>query len=182
MMATAGKITVAEVEELVEVGQLDPDGIHTPGIYVRRIFQAPRYEKPIEQRTTKKALMRWVAVDTVGDEGAAQVAREALVACEIPVELKRVGANPYLGARVEIEVRVPDERLADAEEVLAQLEIDAEAAASAASLAPPEPEPAELEDEPSLQTAPPPRRLSWGVFAVAGAIACALWLLLKLFP
>jgi 3-oxoacid CoA-transferase subunit A len=54
MMATAGKVTVAEVEELVEVGQLDPDGIHTPGIYVQRIFQAPHYEKPIEQRTVRK--------------------------------------------------------------------------------------------------------------------------------
>ncbi|HLW50169.1 MAG TPA: CoA transferase subunit A [Sphingobacteriaceae bacterium] len=51
MMAMAGKITVAEVEELVEVGQLDPDQIHTPGIYVHRIFQGSDYEKRIEQRT-----------------------------------------------------------------------------------------------------------------------------------
>jgi 3-oxoacid CoA-transferase subunit A len=54
MMAAAGKITVAEVEELVEVGQLDPDAIHTPGIYVQRIFQGVGYEKPIEQRTVRK--------------------------------------------------------------------------------------------------------------------------------
>lgn len=53
MMATAAKITVAEVEELVEVGQLAPDEIHTPGIYVQRIFQGRNYEKPIEQRTVR---------------------------------------------------------------------------------------------------------------------------------
>ncbi len=54
VMAMAGKITIAEVEELVEVGQLDPDQIHTPGIYVHRIFQGKNYEKRIEQRTTQK--------------------------------------------------------------------------------------------------------------------------------
>lgn len=54
MMAMAGKITIAEVEELVPAGELDPDHIHTPGIYVRRIFQGKRYEKRIEQRTTQK--------------------------------------------------------------------------------------------------------------------------------
>ncbi len=54
MMAMAGKITVAEVEELVPVGALDPDQIHTPGIYVHRIFQGERYEKRIEQRTVRK--------------------------------------------------------------------------------------------------------------------------------
>ncbi|HUQ05662.1 MAG TPA: CoA transferase subunit A [Kofleriaceae bacterium] len=54
MMAAAGKITVAEVEELVPVGQLDPNGIHTPSIYIQRIFQGTAYEKPIEQRTTRK--------------------------------------------------------------------------------------------------------------------------------
>lgn len=53
MMATAGKITIAEVEELVEVGELDPNHIHTPGIFVQRIFQGKNYEKRIEQRTTK---------------------------------------------------------------------------------------------------------------------------------
>ena len=54
MMAAAGKITVAEVEELVPVGQLDPNAIHTPSIYIQRIFQGTAYEKPIEQRTTRK--------------------------------------------------------------------------------------------------------------------------------
>lgn len=51
MMAAAGKITIAEVEELVPVGELDPNHIHTPGIYVQRIFQGKNYEKRIEQRT-----------------------------------------------------------------------------------------------------------------------------------
>ncbi|GIL40541.1 CoA transferase subunit A [Roseiterribacter gracilis] len=53
MMATAGKITVAEVEHMVPVGSLDPDGIHTPGIFVQRILEG-KFEKRIEQRTTRK--------------------------------------------------------------------------------------------------------------------------------
>ncbi len=51
LMAMAGKVTIAEVEELVPAGQLDPNNIHTPGIYVHRIFQGINYEKRIEQRT-----------------------------------------------------------------------------------------------------------------------------------
>lgn len=54
MIATAGKITIAEVEELVETGSLDPDQIHTPGVYVQRIFQGQNYQKRIEQRTIRK--------------------------------------------------------------------------------------------------------------------------------
>lgn len=54
LMAMAGKITVAEVEELVPAGELDPNFIHTPGIYVHRIFKGENYEKRIEQRTVKK--------------------------------------------------------------------------------------------------------------------------------
>ncbi|ERM81842.1 succinyl-CoA:3-ketoacid-CoA transferase [Rhodonellum psychrophilum GCM71 = DSM 17998] len=54
MMATAGRITIAEVEELVPAGELDPNQIHTPGIYVHRIFQGEKYEKRIEQRTVSK--------------------------------------------------------------------------------------------------------------------------------
>lgn len=54
MCATAGKITIAEVEEIVEVGALDPDHIHTPGIYVQRIFQGPSFEKRIERRMVSK--------------------------------------------------------------------------------------------------------------------------------
>lgn len=55
MMAMAGKITVAEVEELVEIGELDPDMIHTPSIFVQRIFEGKNYEKRIENRTTRAA-------------------------------------------------------------------------------------------------------------------------------
>jgi 3-oxoacid CoA-transferase subunit A len=54
VMAMAGKITIAEVEELVEAGALDPDQVHTPGVYVHRIFQGKNYEKRIEQRTVRK--------------------------------------------------------------------------------------------------------------------------------
>jgi 3-oxoacid CoA-transferase subunit A len=53
MMAMAGKITIAEVEELVPAGELDPNFIHTPGIFVQRIFQGNNYEKRIEQRTVR---------------------------------------------------------------------------------------------------------------------------------
>ena len=53
MMAAAGKITIAEVEELVPAGELDPNQIHTPGIYVQRIFQGKNYEKRIDQRTVR---------------------------------------------------------------------------------------------------------------------------------
>jgi 3-oxoacid CoA-transferase subunit A len=54
LMAMAGKITIAEVEELLPAGQLHPNAIHTPGIYVHRIFQGQHYEKRIEQKTTRK--------------------------------------------------------------------------------------------------------------------------------
>ena len=53
VMAMAGKITIAEVEELVQPGELDPNFIHTPGIFVQRIFQGEKYEKRIEQRTVR---------------------------------------------------------------------------------------------------------------------------------
>jgi len=53
MMATAADYVVAEVEELVELGSLDPDSVHTPGLYVNAIFQGPRYEKRIERRTVR---------------------------------------------------------------------------------------------------------------------------------
>jgi 3-oxoacid CoA-transferase subunit A len=54
MMATAGKITIAEVEELVETGELDPDQIHTPGIFVQRLIVSKGLEKRIEQLTTRQ--------------------------------------------------------------------------------------------------------------------------------
>lgn len=55
IMATAAKITIAEVEEIVEVGTLDPDEIHTPGIFVKRLFKGTHYEKRIERRTVRAA-------------------------------------------------------------------------------------------------------------------------------
>jgi len=55
-MAIGGKITIAEVEELVPAGELDPNQIHTPGIYIHRIFQGEKFEKRIEQRTVRKAI------------------------------------------------------------------------------------------------------------------------------
>jgi 3-oxoacid CoA-transferase subunit A len=54
VMATAGKVTVAEVEHLVDPGEIEPDSIHTPGIFVQRIVHYPQYEKRIEQRTVRK--------------------------------------------------------------------------------------------------------------------------------
>ncbi len=56
MMATAAKVTIAEVEHLVEVGEIDPDVVHTPGVYVKRIFQGEQYERRIERKTVRKAL------------------------------------------------------------------------------------------------------------------------------
>jgi len=56
MMATAAKITIAEVEHLVAVGEIEPDAVHTPGVYVKRIFQGEVYEKLIERRTVRKRL------------------------------------------------------------------------------------------------------------------------------
>jgi acyl CoA:acetate/3-ketoacid CoA transferase alpha subunit len=55
MMATAAKVTIAEVEELVAPGELDPDHIVTPGIYVKRILQGEHYERRIERRTVRAA-------------------------------------------------------------------------------------------------------------------------------
>lgn len=55
MMAMAAKVTIAEVEEIVPVGSLDPDHVHTPGVFVHRVIQGERYEKRIERRTTRKA-------------------------------------------------------------------------------------------------------------------------------
>jgi len=53
MMATAARVTIAEVEELVELGSLEPDHVHTPGVYVKRIFQGEKYEKRIENRCVR---------------------------------------------------------------------------------------------------------------------------------
>ncbi len=55
VVATAAAVTIAEVEELVEVGEIEPDHVHTPGVYVQRIFQGASYEKRIERRTVRGA-------------------------------------------------------------------------------------------------------------------------------
>jgi len=68
MMATAGKITLVEVEELVEAGQLDPDHIHTPGIYVSRIFKGALFEKRIERTTTRPRAAAAATAATAGSE------------------------------------------------------------------------------------------------------------------
>jgi 3-oxoacid CoA-transferase subunit A len=57
MMATAAKITIAEVEQLVEVGEIAPDHVHTPGVYVKRIVQGELYERKIERRTVRKTMV-----------------------------------------------------------------------------------------------------------------------------
>jgi 3-oxoacid CoA-transferase subunit A len=69
MMATAGKVTIAEVEHLVETGELDPNHIHTPGIYVDRILQGAAYEKRIEQMTVRPR-------ETAGAAGGAVAGEE----------------------------------------------------------------------------------------------------------
>jgi len=75
MIATCGEVTVAEVEQLVEVGALDPEQVHTPGIYVKRILQGPRYEKRIEFRTVSGAASK---KDTPVRERMAKRAAEEL--------------------------------------------------------------------------------------------------------
>ncbi len=69
LMAAAGRITIAEVEELVPAGQLDPNAIHTPGIYVQRIFQGDAYEKRIEQRTVRSASTETLSEQIVPGQG-----------------------------------------------------------------------------------------------------------------
>jgi hypothetical protein len=87
--------------------------------------------------------MSWVAVETVGDEAAAAILVELLAAHAIPTQIKRLPGMPYGPAKLEIEVRVPEERLADARALVAQLAEEAEAAAvREADLAVPPREPA----------------------------------------
>ncbi len=78
--ATCGKITVAEVEIIVEPGELDPDEIHTPGIFVHRLVHNPNPEKRIEKRTIRK--VRGDGMDTGGDGGAGCAGDERRLLCE----------------------------------------------------------------------------------------------------
>ena len=116
--------------------------------------------------------MNFVAVETVADEGAAEVAREALAACDIPVELRRHGSNQF-GARMSIEVRVPVEHARDAESILSQLgEEAAEAALREAS---------RDEDQVEERAPEPPSRAerAWVMFmfGTLGAMGFLWWLL-----
>lgn len=78
MMAQAGKITIAEVEELLPLGALDPDEVHLPGIYVNRIFQGKDYQKRIEHRTTDKDLAQIAVYD----------AQKEIIAKRLALEIK----------------------------------------------------------------------------------------------
>src|SRR5262249_38894208 len=80
-----------------------------------------------------QTIMRFVTIDTVRDHGAAAILDEALRGEGIVVELKRGGMNPYLGQAVEIEVRVPEDRVDDAQAILAQIRIEAEDALTIAA-------------------------------------------------
>ena len=70
LCAQAGKITIVEVEQLVEVGEIDPDQVHLPSIYVQRIFQGTQYEKPIEQRTLRPKRSETGSARLAGKESA----------------------------------------------------------------------------------------------------------------
>lgn len=76
LMAMGGKITIAEVEELVEPGELDPNQVHTPGIYVHRIFQGTNYEKRIEQRTVRSKNLNYLIMALDKYKLAQRIARE----------------------------------------------------------------------------------------------------------
>ena len=120
--------------------------------------------------------MKLVTVSTVRDEGAAEVAKEALSDAGIAVDLKRVSGNPYFAqmSASEWEVRVPEERVADAERVLARVEHEAEEAAvrqaGAAQVEPESEEPAPEADEPHGLRAPGPV-FAWRLVWVGVALA-----------
>jgi hypothetical protein len=125
--------------------------------------------------------MKFVAVSTVLDPGAAEVAEEALGAAGIPVELKRLGRNPYLGsAGLEIEVRVPLDRLREAEAILGHIADEAEEAALRQSGARHRPGPDDDDDEP-----PPAAGPRWQVVGMVGIglllLLGGFWVLVQRF-
>jgi hypothetical protein len=110
--------------------------------------------------------MKWVAVTTVGDEGAAQIAKEALEGRDIPVELRRVPKTAYVAAADEIEVRVPEENLEQAQAALEQFHSEVEQAVLAEAGVPP------AEDETVGPGKPrdlalTPRRIGWSIAIAA---------------
>ncbi len=131
--------------------------------------------------------MKFVAVSTVRDEGAAEVAKEALADAGIPVELRRVGANPYFGqmTATDWEVRVPEERTGEAHDVLLRVELEAEEAAvresGAGQLAPETKAPSATEPASEPEAESPAAAFAWravwvGVaLAVVGFFAYYLW-------
>jgi hypothetical protein len=123
---------------------------------------------------------RWVAVEIVGDDAAAAVLVEALTAHQIPARLRRVPGTPYGPARLEIEVRVPADRHADAEAVLELLSEDAEAAARReARMVEGEPLDPPRRPRPRLDLTRDQQRRLW-IFAVAAAVL--LWRLFQHSP
>jgi hypothetical protein len=124
--------------------------------------------------------VKFVAVSTVRDEGAAEVAREALHDADIAVELRRVGANPYFGqmSAVEYEVRVPEDRVAEAHDVLARVELEAEEAAvresGAGTVAPEGKAPtaaADAADHDAAAAESPGAQLAWRLVWIGVALA-----------
>jgi hypothetical protein len=121
--------------------------------------------------------MSWVAVETVGDDAAAAILVELLAAHAIPTQLKRLPGTPYGPARLEIEVRVPDEQLAEARALVEQLAMEAEAAAvREAHLAVPVHEPAPRRRRPFRLSLSP--ELHHNLLLVGAAISAALLVLL----
>ena len=98
-MATAGNITIAEVEEIVEAGQLNPDEIHVPGIFVKRIFKGPSFEKRIE----KLVLNKNTGVQQAGKKSRSEAIREKIAGRAV----KEVTDGMYVNLGIGIPTLVP---------------------------------------------------------------------------
>jgi len=107
MMAAAGKITIAEVEELVPAGSLDPAQIHTPGIYVQRIFQGKNYEKRIEQRTVSKIESNLKPMNEAPPSGAGAAVATGAVGLDKNQIAKRIAREVKDGDYVNLGIGIP---------------------------------------------------------------------------
>ena len=107
MMAAAGKITIAEVEELVPAGSLDPAQIHTPGIYVQRIFQGKNYEKRIEQRTVSKIESNLKPMNEAPPSGAGAAVATGAVGLDKNQIAKRIAREVKDGYYVNLGIGIP---------------------------------------------------------------------------